>query len=288
MNFTLRNIRYDLKGVDVTGAFTNNKFPTGEENVFIKEWIPHFFMNDVYFVVKIDDAFSLMNLGMKVDILRREGCRHISIVLPYLPYSRQDRYTVHGASFSLKVFARFLNSLNLETVYTVDAHSDVAGVIDNLVDLPIVDCVNNILSNFKDDWPVLLSPDAGATKKIYKVIEKCSDPGRISLYTCEKQRNLSTGEITGISVPNFSGKDKHADVLVIDDICDGGRTFIEIAKKLPHNVKKYLFVTHGVFSKNDVFSYYDKIITTNSMKPKFSLEENNHTINLDFKRRQER
>jgi ribose-phosphate pyrophosphokinase len=55
-------------------------------------------------------------------------------------------------------------------------------------------------------------------------------------------------------------------VLIVDDICDGGGTFIGIAKALPKDVKKYLYVTHGIFSKGlrELTGHFEHIYTTNS------------------------
>jgi len=63
------------------------------------------------------------------------------------------------------------------------------------------------------------------------------------------------------------------DLIIIDDICDGGATFINIAKHFRENYgdlkgKIYLIVTHGIFSKGttELGQYFDGIYTTNSYK----------------------
>lgn len=58
-------------------------------------------------------------------------------------------------------------------------------------------------------------------------------------------------------------------IIIIDDLCDGGATFIEEAKYLKKflpNVKLRLLVVHGIFSQGltELLSYYDEIICTNS------------------------
>ena len=65
----------------------------------------------------------------------------------------------------------------------------------------------------------------------------------------DKKRDPSNGEITGTVV--YSEHLGSQDVLIVDDICDGGRTFIELAKELRHLTtgRIYLYVTHGIFSK---------------------------------------
>ena len=72
-----------------------------------------------------------------------------------------------------------------------------------------------------------------------------------------RYRDTATGNIirTDISVQDFKG----ANLMIVDDICDGGRTFIELAKVLrERNAGKIeLFITHGIFSKGvDVFDGY--------------------------------
>ena len=117
---------------------------------------------------------------------------------------------------------------------------------------------------------ILISPDAGANKKIYKLAEQIGYTGDI--ITCSKDRD-SEGKLTKCVVPYCSSLVK--DYIIIDDICDGGATFINIAKELKpralknsYQPKIYLIVTHGIFSKGttELGHYFDAIYTTNSYK----------------------
>ena len=70
--------------------------------------------------------------------------------------------------------------------------------------------------------------------------------------------------------------------VIIDDICDGGRTFVELAKVIKENqsdAKIYLIVTHGIFSAgfNDLNKFFEKIFTTNSISDRF---ENGDVLNI--------
>jgi len=75
-------------------------------------------------------------------------------------------------------------------------------------------------------------------------------------------RDTKTGEIKSVvlrdEVPAGA-------LLVVDDLCDGGRTFIELAKALPNrpSTATYLYVSHGIFSRGPdvLLGYYDKIFT---------------------------
>ena len=120
-----------------------------------------------------------------------------------------------------------------------------------------------------NDSFILVSPDAGASKKIYKLAEQIGYKGDV--ITCSKDRDID-GKLTMVNVPiAFDAfTSKKADFIIIDDICDGGATFINIAKNLKNRVKGkiYLIVTHGIFSKSfgELSQYFDNIYCTNSYK----------------------
>lgn len=114
---------------------------------------------------------------------------------------------------------------------------------------------------------ILISPDAGATKKIYKLAEQIGYKGDI--ITCSKDRDTE-GKLTKVNVPiSLAAGHGDKDMIIIDDICDGGATFINIAKRIKeykYNNKIYLIVTHGIFSKGfeELSKYFDGIYCTNS------------------------
>jgi ribose-phosphate pyrophosphokinase len=121
---------------------------------------------------------------------------------------------------------------------------------------------------------ILVSPDAGASKKIYKIAEQIGYTGNV--ITCSKDRDVN-GKLTKTVVPitneqhTMLHKGPYKDFIIIDDICDGGATFINIAKQLKANGWKnkiYLIVTHGIFSKGfkELSEYFDGIYCTNSYK----------------------
>lgn len=78
-----------------------------------------------------------------------------------------------------------------------------------------------------------------------------------------KKRNVKTGEITEttVHIDDLNGKDCY----IVDDICDGGRTFIEIAKVLrrKNSGKIILMVSHGFFTKGKsvILKHIDSIFT---------------------------
>ncbi len=155
----------------------------------------------------------------------------------------------------------------------VDVHSDVAAAcINNLKTQDNVDIVKWAMGNIYDfdsnqgnDTSVLVSPDSGALKKIYNIAKEISHN---NIIVANKHREIKTGKILSTEI-HIDEKNAEKDFIIIDDICDGGRTFIELAKiiKEKSSGNIYLIVTHGIFSSGlkELSSYFKMIFTTNSI-----------------------
>lgn len=185
-----------------------------------------------------------------------------NLLLPYVPYSRYDRSESQSDPLSLKVFCTFINSLGFNRVVTHDNHSDVAtALLDNCINIPqhvlvkqlferrefIEQNLHDILKSDLQQYDAIVSPDSSASKKAFEVCKLLQIP----LIECYKHRDFSTGEIVNISVPTQQLIDgNYKNVLIVDDICDGGRTFIGLSDELLRYVDEVdLYVTHGIFSK---------------------------------------
>lgn len=217
-------------------------------------------LNDSFKITAhVFNSNQLLEVVFLVDAIRQTyGDVSIELFIPYLPYARQDRVCAPGESFSLKVFADILNSLHLERVMVADVHSPVAfNLIQNLSSIPQEDLVKNIDPKYLVNT-VLVSPDKGAAKKIDNVARTLKLP----VVRADKVRDPNTGKITGTIIENKEVF-KNCNLLVVDDICDGGRTFVELAKVASdyYTGKFYLYVTHGIFSKGfvELEDWYDHI-----------------------------
>jgi ribose-phosphate pyrophosphokinase len=221
-----------------------------------------------------------MELLFVTDALRRKfgTLVPIYVTIPYLPYARQDKISANGESLSLKVFADLLNSQNYTKVITYDAHSDVASALINNLQVitqktivhyvAISRHVAHLLLN-----KVLIIPDHGASKKSYQLGEVLSPSEFVQV---DKARD-EFGNIVKTKV--FSDDLTGKDCLIVDDITDGGRSFIEITKELKQLGAKTvtLFTTHGIYSKGVECIYesgIDNIITTDTFRDNY-----NSTVN---------
>lgn len=163
------------------------------------------------------------------------------LTLKYLPYGRQDKDVGNTQTFALRTFATLLNKLHFDKVVIMDPHSQVAlDLINNSEAVYPILPLLNVESTTKVD--IICYPDKGAYTKYSHIYDF---PFTIR---GEKVRDQLTGTITSYTV---SGDVTNKKVLIVDDICDGGATFVKLAEMLKEKGAKevYLFVTHGIFSK---------------------------------------
>ena len=246
-----------------TMSFT---FPGGELQVQVPG-LPESLSSDITVIARLQSADAIIRLLLATEILSRvQRTGTLKLVIPYFPYARQDRVMQQGEAFSLKAVARLVNCLGFDEVVVCDPHSDVTpALVENIRIIPQVDLIvsHEDIGRIIHSGITIVAPDAGAAKKAFAV----ANYYRLPLLTASKVRDVSTGAITRTEV---HGADSIAgrNALIVDDICDGGRTFIELAKVLKASGagKVYLYVTHGIFSQGlGVFAgLIDAVFTTDS------------------------
>lgn len=253
----------DFEGNEI--EFITWKFPTGEigfkltnpDNILTAKVTTLYETNE--------DIFLTL---FAVNALTAVGA-NVFVYIPYLPYSRQDRICHKGESFSLKVLLDMISSSGV-TFVTDDIHNPQSlNLCMNLENYS-----QSKLSSSLPKFDMIIAPDKGATSKI---IENCQVVDGTPVVTLNKQR---IGQ--DIVYMNHEFDTIRGDVCVVDDLCDGGGTFISLAKMLkntqPNITSLSLYVTHGFFTKGiDVIKqHYDKVYVYNLYNPAY----NNSVINL--------
>lgn len=219
-------------------------------------------------LTRVHNSDELMLLILVVDMLRKDEFKgKIRVKIPYLPYMQADRDFSEGETFSLKTLSRLMNAIEVDNWTIYDAHSDSSQMTSpNMKVVGSAAAIKDVLTKVDPTNLAIMSPDNGAYKRVKKIINTIEWEG--DFFTANKDRNISSGNIDDISfnTEDFQGKD----ILIIDDICIGGRTFIELAKKIKecNPGKLYLYVSHGIFSHgpDQVLEYFDQIFTTDSRK----------------------
>lgn len=267
------------------------------------------------------DPTNLLKIGLVVNAIRNNYMYlnpEVQLHIPYFPYARQDRVCRFGEVYGLEFAMDYLHNLNLAKISTCDVHSDIFFKIrsdkqySEMVSYCYIDSISYIQNIFsvlgnKTNLIVVL-PDSGS------VLRHSNTKSELKNYGCRygDMYGSSLGGILGESInwikklPNPLKCNKNReqskviseinvsdnllelsnnfnlDFLIVDDICDGGATFIStvdaLKKALPHlfsrgKVDITLFVTHGIF-RNGTDALYDsgitRIITTDSIPQNLS------------------
>jgi ribose-phosphate pyrophosphokinase len=272
-------------------SYQISRFPDGQQNIKLIPKgneplgvLPH------YAKVAIKSRFnSFLDLELIIAAtraLRGLRCKNITLYVPYLLGARSDRQFQPGESSYLRdVIAPIINDLNFDQVVCYDVHSHVASaVIPNLVNSENHHLVRKSIEaicsaeNISESQLVLVAPDAGAQHKVFDLVKKLKFSG--SLVTCSKERDLQTGQIVRTHIENkelIPHTSSRQYFVVVDDICDGGRTFINISqalrKEFPRS-KIYLVVSHGIFSNGlkPMEEHFDGLFCTDSIRSSAEFE----------------
>ena len=173
------------------------------------------------------------------------------LVIPYMPYGREDK--TYGNIKSPLWFVRDM-LLGYQRIYTADPHSGkVLNVFKGIKDLRLfeIDIFEKQKSAIEIANPkYLVAPDKGSEEKISWLADKLN----LGFIKCKKTRDAQTGKLSGFQV--LRSIEPNSPCLIVDDICDGGGTFLGLADKLKEagagNLS--LLVTHGIFSKGKELS----------------------------------
>lgn len=164
--------------------------------------------------------------------------RRATIYIPFLPYGRQDKKISNETTFGLATFMQIIN-IFYGKIDTLDAHSNQWFSARTESHYPENEIANAIEATGCDS---VCFPDNGAMLR-YEI------PLRTIIL--DKTRDQTTGDILGLEIKSGNNFVKNSVVLIVDDICDGGRTFIEAAKLLYKQgaSEVNLYTTHGIYSK---------------------------------------
>lgn len=247
-----------------------SKFPDNSIKFILKEDVENRFPSVPTIVVRIrllsnDDIIAL---ALVKDVIDNKYVNVKTILkIDYMMYQQDDRRFKTEESFGLKVISNFINTMKWDKVEIFHPHSDKVEFIDNCIITSnqsfVEDAILDVRSYTFNRFPYWVIPDSGAFKTQFKQIENIEYPNFI---TCMKSRNHETGIIeTVVNVGDLSGQA----CFIVDDICLGGRTFIQIAQKLREKNcgELYLIVSHGVFNQGieHLLEHFDYIYTTDSI-----------------------
>lgn len=225
--------------------------------------------------VRGHDPSDLILLNLFANYVHRNGGT-VKLWIPYFPSAREDR----GNPLGVKVYADMINLAGCEKVTIVDPHSDVTpALVKNCEVIQVSDLILGAIWQCGDQLGVkikyegVIAPDGGAAKRAWAVAQALDVP----MYQAGKHRDVKTGKLSGFwCEPLPDGP-----LLIVDDICDGGGTFIGLADACHHD-KLDLWVTHGIFTGDNLKleERFVRIHTTDSFKTPTPANAIRHSIHL--------
>ena len=245
------------------------QFSNGEKKIWIKDELQGENVVIVQSFVNPTDETIIETLLM-IDALERLGVRHVSLVIPWMGYSLQDKVFRKGEPISAKVIADLISHSYVRRASLMDLHNDSIPAFFGIPTsyLSALDIfAQYIKKNFDPKQTVVVSPDFGGLKRARSFARKLE----LDLINIDKDRDLKTGEVRAI---DLHGEVKGKTAIVIDDVIVSGGTVVEAANCLKqYGAKKVVFAaSHALLTGNAVEkitnSEVDQTIITNTIEPK--------------------
>jgi ribose-phosphate pyrophosphokinase len=190
---------------------------------------------------------QLLSLALLAHTLKKEGCRRLTVLLPYLGYSRQDKEKP-GESLAAAWVGSVLRASGVDEVVTIDVHSarDKQLFSMPLVSLFPAEIFADAIRKCQLTDVTIVAPDNGAMPRCQAVNHALGKAVREIPYF-EKKRSEA-----GIKHTHLIGR-VGTRALIIDDILDTGGTLLSACEKLLHaGVSEiHIMVTHGLFTGTD-------------------------------------
>lgn len=253
----------DYLGLPLGEAFVG-RFNNGEVQIMIDESVRG---KDVFIIqptsYPVND--NLMELMVMADALKRASARHITAVVPYYGYARQDRKTRGREPITAKLVANLMQTSGITRLVTIDLH---AGQIQGFFDVPVDHLYGaSILAKYINEKNledvIVVSPDLGGVTRARDLADRIGAPIAI----IEKKRP----EPGVAKVMNLIGDVKGKNCIIVDDIVDTAGSLVEGAKALEAFGAKSVMaaVTHAVLtdpaSERIANSNIKELIVTNTM-----------------------
>jgi len=225
------------------GKASLKRFSDGEISVQITESVRG---RDVFIIQPTSAPAndSLMELLIMVDALKRSSANHITAVIPYFGYARQDRKAAPRVPITAKLVADMLEKAGVQRVITIDLH---ASQIQGFFNIPVdnlfgsIMFVNYIKSKNLPN-PIIASPDIGGVARARSYASKLG----LELVIVDKRREKANES----EVMNIIGDVAGKDVILVDDMVDTAGTLVKAAEVLKKKGATSVMAccTHGVLS----------------------------------------
>lgn len=228
------------------GNCSVRQFSDGEIQINIEETVRGF---HVFVIQATNDPVNdhWLELLIMIDALKRASAKTINVVMPYYGYARQDRTSRPREPITAKLVANMLVKAGATRVLTLDLHTvQVQGFfdipVDNLFTVPLFSKYY-LEKDLDFENLVVVAPKNSGIKRARSLATDLDAPIAIIDYYQDEQER---------SVGYVIGEVKNKICILIDDICNTGKTFSQAAEILAENGAKeiYACASHALFSDN--------------------------------------
>ena len=210
----------------------------------------------------------IMEQLIMVDALKRASAKRITVVMPFYPYSRQDKKSRGREPISARLIADLFKAAGADRIMSVDLHAAQIqgffdGPVDHLFAMPVL--LEHFQNKLDPATLTVVSPDMGRVR----VADIWSDKLGAPLAIIHKRRDpLVPNQVT---VHDIVGEVKGRVCLLVDDLIDTGRTIVKAAEALKANGALGVVVaaTHAIFSDPAVellqSDFIDSVVVTDTL-----------------------
>ncbi len=246
-----------------TGALSLVKFSDGEMAPSFDESVRGC---DVFIIQSTyPPADHILELLLMIDAARRASAKHVTVIVPYFGYARQDRKDKPRVSIAAKLNANLLSAAGADRLMTIDLH---AGQIQGFFDFPVDHLYGSAifvpyLRQLQLENIVFAAPDVGGVGRARAFAKYFN----AELVVCDKHRKRAN-EVASMQV---IGNVEDADVVLVDDLIDTAGTICKAAQILKDKGASSVraAVTHGVLSgkalENIENSLLEEVVITDTI-----------------------
>ena len=191
---------------------------------------------------------NLMELLLMIDAAKRASARHITAVIPYFGWARQDRKDKPRVPIAAKLVANLLQAAGATRIMTMDLHADqIQGFFEKPVDHLYASTIFlPYIKNLNLDNITIASPDMGGSKRAYAYSKFLNS----DVVICYKQREKANI----ISHMELIGDVKGRNVIIVDDMVDTAGTLTKAADLMMDRgaISVRAITTHAILSGNAI------------------------------------